>query len=63
MVSCGGAIAGVAVAIGIAVVYWTTSSLFDAMGNLSQLPPALAAWSPDMVFALIGGYFILKVPT
>jgi LPS export ABC transporter permease LptG/LPS export ABC transporter permease LptF len=58
-----GAIAGVAVAIGIAVVYWTTSSLFDAMGNLGQLPPALAAWSPDVVFALVGGYFILKVPT
>jgi len=58
-----GAVAGVAVAIGIAVVYWTTSSLFDAMGNLGQLPPALAAWSPDLVFALIGGYFILKVPT
>jgi LPS export ABC transporter permease LptG/LPS export ABC transporter permease LptF len=58
-----GAVAGVAVAIGIAVVYWTTSSLFEAMGNLSQLPPALAAWSPDLVFALVGGYFILKVPT
>ena len=58
-----GAVAGVAVAIGIAVVYWTTSSLFEAMGNLSQLPPALAAWSPDFVFAMVGGYLILKVPT
>ncbi len=45
-----GAVAGVAVAISIAVVYWTTSSLFEAMGNLSQLPPALAAWSPDLRF-------------
>src|SRR3954462_2627729 len=58
-----GAVAGVAVAIGIAFVYWTTSSLFEAMGNLSQLPPALAAWSPDFVFAMVGGYLILKVPT
>src|SRR5262249_44717401 len=49
-----GAIAGVATAIGIGVVYWTVSGLFEAMGNLSQLPPALAAWSPDLVFAFIG---------
>ena len=33
------------------------------MGNLSQLPPGLAAWSPDLIFALLGGYLILKVPT
>jgi LPS export ABC transporter permease LptF/LPS export ABC transporter permease LptG len=58
-----GAIAGVAVAVGIAVVYWTVSGLFEAMGNISQLPPFLAAWSPDLIFALLGGYMILKVPT
>ena len=58
-----GALAGVATAIGIAVVYWVTSGLFEAMGNASQLPPSLAAWSPDLLFALAGGYLILKVPT
>jgi LPS export ABC transporter permease LptF/LPS export ABC transporter permease LptG len=58
-----GAVAGIAVAVGIAVVYWTVSGLFEAMGNLSQLPPSLAAWSPDLLFALVGGYLILKVPT
>lgn len=58
-----GAIAGVAVAVGIAVVYSVTSGLFEAMGNISQLPPVLAAWSPDLIFALVGGYLILKVPT
>ena len=58
-----GTITGVAVAVGIAVVYWTISGLFEAMGNISQLPPFLAAWSPDLIFALLGGYMILKVPT
>jgi LPS export ABC transporter permease LptG len=58
-----GAITGVAVAVGIAVVYWTVAGLFEAMGNISQLPPVLAAWSPDVIFALVGGYLILKVPT
>lgn len=58
-----GAVTGVAVAVGIAVAYTVVSRLFEAMGDLSQLPPALAAWSPDMIFILVGGYLILKVPT
>ncbi len=58
-----GAVTGVAVALGIAVFYTVVSRLFEAMGNLSQLPPALAAWSPDLIFVLVGGYLILRVPT
>jgi LPS export ABC transporter permease LptF/LPS export ABC transporter permease LptG len=58
-----GAITGVAVAVGIAVVYTVVSRLFEAMGDISQLPPALAAWSPDLIFALVGVYLILKIPT
>ena len=57
------AVAGLATAVGIGVVYWTISGLFEAMGNLSQLPPAVAAWSPDLVFGFIGGYLILRMPT
>jgi LPS export ABC transporter permease LptF/LPS export ABC transporter permease LptG len=58
-----GAITGIAVAVGIAVVYTVVSRLFEAMGDISQLPPALAAWSPDLIFALAGAYLILKIPT
>ena len=58
-----GTVTGVATAVSIAVVYWTVAGLFEAMGNISQLPPFLAAWSPDFIFALLGGYLILKVPT
>ncbi len=58
-----GALAGVAIAIGIAVVYWVASGLFEAMGNANQLPAALAAWSPDLIFGFAGAYLILKVPT
>ena len=58
-----GAVAGVATAIGIAAIYSMVAGLFEAMGNISQLPPVLAAWSPDVIFALVGGYLILKVPT
>ncbi len=58
-----GAVTGVAVAVGIAAIYEVVSRLFESMGNLSQLPPALAAWSPDLIFALLGAYLILKVST
>ena len=58
-----GAITGVAVAVGIAVFYIVVTRFFEAMGDQSLLPAALAAWSPDLIFVLVGGYLILKVPT
>jgi LPS export ABC transporter permease LptG len=58
-----GALTGVALSIGIAIVYWSTSSLLEAMGNLSQLPPAMAAWSPDILFGLAGTYLLLRMKT
>jgi len=59
----GGALAGVAVAVGIAVLYWITAGLFEAMGDAHQLPALLAAWAPDFLFAFAGGYLLLRVPT
>ena len=59
----GGALAGVAIALGIAIVYWVTAGVFEAMGNANQLPALLAAWAPDVIFALAGGYLVLRVPT
>jgi LPS export ABC transporter permease LptG len=58
-----GAVAGVAIAIAIAAAYWVTSGLFEAMGNVNQLPAAVAAWAPTVIFGFAGGYLILKVPT
>jgi LPS export ABC transporter permease LptF/LPS export ABC transporter permease LptG len=58
-----GALTGIALSIGIAIVYWSASSLFEAMGNLNQLPPAMAAWSPDILFGLAGSYLLLRIKT
>jgi LPS export ABC transporter permease LptF/LPS export ABC transporter permease LptG len=58
-----GALAGVAMAVGIAVIFWTGMGFFEAMGNANQLPAALAAWAPVLLFGLAGGYMLLKVPT
>jgi LPS export ABC transporter permease LptG len=58
-----GALSGFAISIAIAIVYFSTAKLFEAMGNLSQLPPAVAAWSPDVLFGLGGMYLLLRVRT
>ncbi len=46
------ALAGVATAIGIGVFYWTINGLFEAMGNLSQLPPRSRPGPPTWSLAL-----------
>jgi LPS export ABC transporter permease LptG len=58
-----GALSGIALSIGIAIVYLSTAGMFEAMGNLSQLPPIIAAWSPDILFGLGGMYLLLRVRT
>jgi lipopolysaccharide export LptBFGC system permease protein LptF len=58
-----GALTGVGLALLIALVYQVTTGLFEAMGNISQLPPGIAAWMPDVIFGLAGGYLILKTPS
>ncbi|HKV05973.1 MAG TPA: LptF/LptG family permease [Candidatus Acidoferrales bacterium] len=63
LVGTRGAVGGIAVAVGIGVVYWSTSALFEAMGSVGQLPPLLAAWAPDAIFGFLAVYFFLKMPT
>jgi len=58
-----GALTGIAVALSVAIIYFVAAGLFEAMGNASQLPAAMAAWAPDLIFGLLGGYLLLKVPT
>jgi lipopolysaccharide export LptBFGC system permease protein LptF len=45
------------------LVYWVVLGLFDAMGSANILPAAIAAWSPDVLFGLTGGYMLLRTPT
>lgn len=58
-----GALAGVGVSFGIAIAYWAVNKLFEQVGNLNQLPAALAAWSPDALFALAGVYLMTRMRT
>jgi LPS export ABC transporter permease LptF/LPS export ABC transporter permease LptG len=63
LVGTRGAIGGLALAVGISVIYWCMARLFEAMGAVGQLPPLLAAWSPDAIFLFLGAYCFLKMPT
>ena len=54
---------GIAVAIGVAILYRVLDNLFGAMGYMNYLPAAMAAWSADLLFALVGGYLLLRTPT
>ena len=58
-----GALTGVAIAIGLVTVYWIAFGVFRALGYAGQLPPALAAWAPHILFLSLGGYQALGVRT
>jgi LPS export ABC transporter permease LptF/LPS export ABC transporter permease LptG len=58
-----GGIAGVGTAIGVAISYWVIAGIFENLGDVNSLPPLLAAWSPDLLFAIAGTYLLLRTPT
>jgi LPS export ABC transporter permease LptF/LPS export ABC transporter permease LptG len=63
LVGSRGAVGGLALGVGLAVVYWATAALFEALGGVGQLPPVHSAWSPDFIFLFCGLYFFLRMPT
>jgi LPS export ABC transporter permease LptG/LPS export ABC transporter permease LptF len=58
-----GSLSAIAVAIGLALAYWVVDGMFGAMGYVNYLPAPMAAWSSDILFALAGGYLLLRTPT
>jgi LPS export ABC transporter permease LptF/LPS export ABC transporter permease LptG len=63
LVGSRGAVGGIALGVGIGIAYWALSALTEAMGGIGQLPPFLAAWSPDLIFFFLALYFFFKMPT
>jgi LPS export ABC transporter permease LptG/LPS export ABC transporter permease LptF len=58
-----GTLYGIGVGIVLAIVYWITLSVFAAMGAGGLIPPTLAAWAPNILFAAAAVYMILTVRT
>jgi LPS export ABC transporter permease LptF/LPS export ABC transporter permease LptG len=58
-----GAVAGVGAAILLGLVYFFASGLFVKLGDTGALPPAAAAWSADVLFALGAAWGLVGVET
>jgi LPS export ABC transporter permease LptF len=58
-----GSIAGIGAAIGVAIAYSVVAAIFENLGNVNTLPAVMAAWSPDLLFAIAGAYLLLRTPT
>jgi LPS export ABC transporter permease LptG len=58
-----GSMYGVGVGLILAIVFWATAAIFNALGLETILPPLLSAWSPNVFFAAIGAYLLLYIPT
>lgn len=63
LVGTRGAVGGLALGVGVSFAYRGLAALCEAVGAIGQLPPLLAAWSPDVVFLFVGLYFFLNMPT
>ena len=59
----GGRAVGIGVAIVVAVAYWLVHSVALAFARADLLPPALAAWSANIIFTGLGTALLLGAKT
>ena len=57
----GGTFIGFGVSIGVIFVYYILMSTFSALGKAGYLPPMLAAWGQNIVFAVVGLITIQRI--
>jgi len=58
-----GALYGIGFSLLIAIIYWVLFSIFKSLGNVQVLSPFLSAWIANLIFGLIGSYFLFSVRT
>lgn len=58
-----GTIIALCAAVGLSVAYWGVGGGLQQLGNLGLLPPAVAGWSPPIIFAAAGTYVLSRVRT
>lgn len=58
-----GALYGVGISIVLGMVFLAIYAFFTKMGEAGALPPAVAVWSPNLVFGLLSIYLFLGVRT
>jgi LPS export ABC transporter permease LptG len=58
-----GALYGIGIGIVMAIIYWIALSVFGALGAGGAMPPALAAWAPNILFGAAAVVMLLTVRT
>lgn len=58
-----GTLYGIGLGIVIALSYWLVMSVFIAIGKTGLLPPALAAWTPNILVSACALYLVLTTRT
>ncbi len=58
-----GSLYGIAIALLLVVGFYTLSAVFNSVGVMAWLDPALAAWAPAFLFACAGGFLLLNLRT
>lgn len=51
---------GFTVAIGVVLLYYVTSTAFEALGENSTINPVLAVWGSTIIFSIVGGYIFFR---
>lgn len=57
------AIAALASAVAIGLVFWATAGFFQQLGVYYLLPPQVAAWAPIIIFLAAGTYLLSRSQT
>lgn len=58
-----GTLVGIGISIVIGMIYWGAIGVFKNLGYVNYLNAFLAAWSPNLIFGLIGLYLIFTLRT
>lgn len=58
-----GSLYGIAIALGLSILYYALGAVFNSVGAMQWLDPALAAWAPAVLLGCTGGYLLLNVRT
>jgi lipopolysaccharide export LptBFGC system permease protein LptF len=58
-----GSMYGVGVGLILAIVFWAIAAISNALGLETILSPFLSAWAPNILFAAVGAYLLLFIPT
>ena len=58
-----GALAGIGIGLALGMALLVLSELFGRLGSVGALPPLLAAWTPDVLFATGAAYLLVKLRT